>query len=70
MKKIPSRTPQIVFIEPNYYVKHVSMKVNLDPILEHQMKCKSMKACKITQAKHMRGFFLLPKSKCYQDPKE
>ena len=51
---------QIVFIGPNYYVKHICMKVNLDPILEHQMKCESIKACKSTQAKHMRGFILLP----------
>ena len=46
MKHIPSRTPQIVFIGPNYYVKHICMKENLDPILEHQIKCESMKACK------------------------
>ena len=59
MKHIPPKTPQIVFIGPNYYVKHICVKVNLDPILEHQMKCKSMKACKRTQAKHMRGFILL-----------
>ena len=45
---------QIVFIETNYNVKHRCMKENLDPILEHQMKCESMKACKSTQAKHMR----------------
>ena len=51
---------QIVFIGPNYYVKHICMKVNLDPILEHQMKCESMKACKRTQAKHMRGLILIP----------
>ena len=48
---------QIMFTGPNYYVKHRCMKANLDPILEHQMKCESMKACKITQAKHMGGFF-------------
>ena len=39
---------QIVFIGPNYYVKHKCVKENLDPILEHQMKCESMKACKRT----------------------
>ena len=49
-----------MFIGPNYYVKHTCMKENLDPILEHQMKCESMKASKCTQAKHMRGFILLP----------
>ena len=48
---------QIVFIGPNYYVKHRCMEENLDPILEHQMKCESMKACKSTQAKHMRCSF-------------
>ena len=48
---------QIVFIGPNYYVKHKCVKENLDPILEHQMKCESMKACKSTQAKHMRYSF-------------
>ena len=48
---------QIVFIGPNYYVKHRCVKVNLDPILEHQMKCEYMKACKSTQAKHMRCSF-------------
>ena len=48
---------QIVFIGPNYYVKHKCVKENLDPILEHQMKCESMKACKRTQAKHMRCSF-------------
>ena len=26
---------QIVFKGPNYYVKHMCVKVNLDPILEH-----------------------------------
>ena len=51
---------QIVFIGPNYYVKHRCVKENLDQILEHQMKCESMKACKSTQAKHMRGFILVP----------
>ena len=51
---------QIVFIGPNYYVKHRCMKTNLELILEHQMKCKSMKACKSTQAKNMRRFILLP----------
>ena len=60
MKHILLRTPQIVFIGPNYYVKHICVKVNLDPILEHQMKCESMRARKSTQAKHMRGFILLP----------
>ena len=34
---------QIVFIGPNYYVKHKCMKENLDPILEYQMKCESIK---------------------------
>ena len=48
---------QIVFIGPNYYVKHKCVKANLDPILEHQMKSESMKACKSTQAKHMRCSF-------------
>jgi hypothetical protein len=48
---------QIVFIGPNYYVKHICMKETLDPILEHQMKCESMKICKITQVKHMRCLF-------------
>ena len=48
---------QIVFIGPNYYVKHKCVKTNLNPILEHQMKCESMKACKSTQAKHMRCSF-------------
>ena len=48
---------QIVFIGPNYYVKHKCVKANLDLILEHQMKCGSMKACKNTQAKHMRCSF-------------
>ena len=48
---------QIVFIGPNYYVKHRCMKANLDPILEHQMKCESIKACKSTQDKHMRCSF-------------
>ena len=48
---------QIVFIGPNYYVKQRCVKVNLDLILEHQMKCESMKACKSTQAKHMRCSF-------------
>ena len=48
---------QIVFIGPNRYVKHICVKENLDPILEHQMKCESMKACKSTQAKHMRCSF-------------
>ena len=48
---------QIVFIGPNYYVKHKCVKANLDPILEHQMKCESMKACKSTQAKQMRCLF-------------
>ena len=57
MKHIPSRTPQIMFIGPNYYMKHVYVKVNLDPILQHQMKCESMKARKSTQAKHVRGSF-------------
>ena len=47
----------IVFIGPNYYVKHICVKANLDPILEHQMKCESMKTCKSTQAKHMRCSF-------------
>ena len=47
---------QIVFIGPNYYVKHKCVKANLDPILEHQMS-ESMKACKRTQAKHMRCSF-------------
>ena len=28
---------QIVFIGPNYYVKHRCMEENLDPILEHQI---------------------------------
>ena len=51
---------QIVFIWPNYYVKQRCVKANLDPILEHQMKCESRKACKSTQAKYMRGFILLP----------
>ena len=51
---------QIVFIVPNYYMKYKCMKANLDPILEHQIKCESMKACKSAQAKHMRGFVLLP----------
>ena len=49
-----------MFIGPNYYVKHKCVKENLDPILEHQMKCESMKACKIIQAKPMRGIILLP----------
>ena len=49
-----------MFIGPNYYVKHICVKANLSPILEHQMKCESMKACKSTQAKHVRGFILLP----------
>ena len=53
---------QIVFIGPNYYVKHRCVKENLDPVLEHQMKCESMKACKSTQAKHMRDSILLPNS--------
>ena len=48
---------QIVFIGPNYYVKQKCVKANLDPVLEHQMKCESIKACKITQAKHMRSSF-------------
>ena len=48
---------QIVFIESNYYVRHKCMKENLDPILEHQMKCESMKAYKRTQAKKMRCSF-------------
>ena len=48
---------QIVFIRPNYYVKQKCVKENLDPILEHQIKCESMKACKSTQAKHMRCSF-------------
>ena len=48
---------QIVFIGPNYYVKHKCVKANLDPILEHQMKCESMKVYKSTQAKHMRCSF-------------
>ena len=48
---------QIVFIGPNYYMKHRCVKTNLDPILEHQMKCESMKACKSTQVKHMRCSF-------------
>ena len=60
MKHIPSRTPQIVFIRPNYYVKHICVKENLSPILEHQMKCESMKVWKRTQDKHMRWFILLP----------
>ena len=60
MKHIPSRNPKIVFIGSNYYMKYICMKVNLDPTLEHQMKCESMKSCKRTQAKHMRGFILLP----------
>ena len=51
---------QIVFIGTNYDVKYRCMKANLDLILEHQIKCESMKACKSTQAKHMRGFILLP----------
>ena len=51
---------QIVFIGPNYYVKYKCVKENLDLILEHQMKCESMKACKSTQAKHMREFILVP----------
>ena len=45
---------QIVFIGPNYYVKHKCVKENLDPILENQMKCESMKACKSTQDKQTR----------------
>ena len=49
-----------MFIGPNYYMKHIYVKANLDPILEHQMKCESMKVCKRTQAKHMRGFILIP----------
>ena len=53
-----SKISQIMFIGPNYYVKQKCMKENLGPILEHQMKCESMKACKSTQAKHMRGFIL------------
>ena len=48
---------QIVFIRPNYYLKHRCVKENLDPILEHQMKCESMKECKSTQAKHIRCSF-------------
>ena len=48
---------QIVFIRPNYYVKQIFLKENLDPILKHQMKCESLKSCKSTQAKHMRGSF-------------
>ena len=59
---------QIVFIGPNYYVKQKCMKESLNPILEHQMKCESMKACKNTQAKHMRFYFSF-KSKCYEDQK-
>ena len=49
-----------MFIGPKYYVKHICVKVNLDIILEYQMKCDYMKACKSTQAKHMRGLILLP----------
>ena len=49
-----------MFIGHNYYVKHKCVKVNIDSILKPQMKCESMKACKNTQAKHMRGFTLLP----------
>ena len=57
----PLEISQIVFIgHKYYYVKCKCMKANLDPILEHQMKCESMKACKSTQAKHMRGFILIP----------
>ena len=69
MKHIPSRTPQIVFIGPNYYVKHICVKVNLDPILEHQMKFESMRACNSTQAKHMRGFILIPNLNVIEIPK-
>ena len=66
MKHIPSRTPQIVFIGPNYYVKHICMKVNLDPILEHQMKCESMKACKTLKPNTWDVHFS-SKSKFYRD---
>ena len=48
---------QIVFIGLIYYVKHKCVKENLDPILEHQIKCESMKECKSTQEKHMRCSF-------------
>ena len=48
---------QIVFIGPNYYVKHKCVKSNLDSILKAQLKCESMKECKNTQAKHMRCSF-------------
>ena len=48
---------QIFFIGPNYYVKHRCLKENLDLILEHKLNCESMKACKNTQAKHMRCSF-------------
>ena len=51
------KIPKIVFIEPYYYLKHRCVKENLDPILEHQMKCESMKACKSTQVKYMRCSF-------------
>ena len=67
MKHIPLRTPQIVFIGLNFYVKHIFMKVNLDSILEDQMKCESRKVCKSTQAKHERVHFT-SKFKFYKDP--
>ena len=38
-------------------VKHKCVKANLDSILKPQLKCESMKACKNTQAKHMRFLF-------------
>ena len=41
-------------------MNHICVKVNLDPILEHQMKCESMKACKRTQTKNLRLFILVP----------